>query len=69
MAYRLEDDSEMPWGKYKYERMADIPADYFHYLWTSKKTMFKDNYDSHVADYIRRHLDRLRKLYPDGIWS
>lgn len=68
MAYRLEDDSPMPWGMHKGILMKDIPADYFHYLW-SKKDGLKNNHENHVADYIRNHLDRLRKLHPDGIWS
>jgi uncharacterized protein (DUF3820 family) len=30
----LTDDSPMPFGKHKGELLVDIPADYFHWLWT-----------------------------------
>lgn len=35
MAYlvRLDDESEMPWGKYKGEQMINVPDDYLIYIY------------------------------------
>lgn len=46
--------------------MQDVPASYFHYLWSNG---MKDDKQSDVADYIRRNLSALRQEYKDGIWS
>ena len=62
----LTDTDPMPWGKYSGERMASVPAQWFHWLWSqgsnSKKT------DSPVINYIRANLAALKMDYPDGIW-
>jgi Putative quorum-sensing-regulated virulence factor len=55
----------MPFGKHKGKPMQDVPASYLHFLWSSG---FKDNYDSNVADYIRRNLNALKQEYGDGVW-
>lgn len=61
----LEDTSPMLWGKYKGQPMADVPASYFHWLWSNGK---KDDKFCPVADYIRRNLSGLKQEYEDGIW-
>lgn len=62
----LDDLDKMPFGKHKGEPMQDVPAAYFHYLWTNG--MSKKKHDP-VADYIRRNLTALKQEHPDGIWE
>jgi len=47
-------------------QMQDVPASYFHWLWTNGKD--KDM-RCPVADYIRRNLAVLESEHPDGIWQ
>ena len=61
----LTDTDKMPFGKYKGEPMQDVPASYFHWLWSFGRDQ---NKLCPVADYIRRNKDILEKEYPDGIW-
>jgi len=61
----LKDTDKMPFGKYEGERMQDVPASYFHWLWTNGK---KEDKFCPVGDYIRRNLSALQQEYPDGIW-
>lgn len=61
----LTDTDIMPFGKYKGERMEDVPASYLHWLWTNGK---KEDKQCPVAGYIRLNLHALAKEYPDGIW-
>jgi len=56
----------MTFGKYKGERMQDVPANYLHWLWGQGK--MNDNLCP-VSFYIRSNLEALKKEYPDGIWS
>lgn len=62
----MKDTDAMPFGKWKGLPMADVPADYFHFLWANGK---KDDKQCNVADYIRRNLSALKQEYPDGIWT
>jgi len=62
----LNDLSPMPFGKHKGEPMQDVPASYFHYLWTSG---LRDDKQSNVAAYIRRNLSALKQEHPDGLWA
>ena len=64
----LDDLDLMPWGMYRQKGipLQDIPASYFHHLWTTGKNAERF---CPVADYIRRNLHSLKKEYPDGIWS
>jgi len=62
----LDDLDKMPFGKHRGVPMQDVPASYFHFLWTNG---LKDDKRSDVANYIRRNLDALKKEHPDGIWS
>lgn len=66
---KLKDTSKMPWGIHAAAglRMQDVPASYFHWLWTKKG--FKDNKVDPVAIYIREKLNALKMEYPDGIWG
>ena len=64
-SYRLEDDSEMPFGKYKGFRMNAVPADYLHYLWTNG---LSEDERSSVADYIKRRIKALGMEDQDAIW-
>ena len=66
----LEDTDWMPFGKYGHKSndvrmMQDVPASYFHWLWTNGKSQ---DLNCPVADYIRRNLSALQQEYPDGIW-
>jgi uncharacterized protein (DUF3820 family) len=62
---KLDDLSNMPFGKYKGVKMQDVPASYLFWLWTNGK----ENEKGDVADYIRENLHNLEKEYPDGIWK
>jgi uncharacterized protein (DUF3820 family) len=61
----LSDLSPMPFGKFKGKPMQDVPASYFHWLWSNGK---KDDKQCEVAAYIRENLNALRKEFTDGIW-
>jgi len=69
----LTDQSPMPWGKYGPApkgaglRMEDVPASYFHWLWTEGGKA--GDKVCPVSDYIRRNLASLKLDYPDGIWD
>lgn len=65
MATALTDRNVMPFGKYKGERMEDVPASYLHWLWTNGKEHDKL---CPVAGYIRENLTHLEREHPDGIW-
>lgn len=61
----LQDLDKMPFGKFTGKLMQDVPADYFHYLWTHG---MENDKVSPVAKYIRKNLGALKKEHPDGIW-
>lgn len=56
----------MPFGMHRGKEMQEVPASYFHYLWTTGK---REDKTCPVAAYIRRNLDALKKEHPDGIWD
>ena len=60
----MDDLDLMPFGAHKGKPMQDVPASYFHYLWTHG--MEKE--DKPVANYIRANLNALKQEHPDGIW-
>ena len=62
----LTDQDPMPFGKYKGEKMEDVPAGYLHWLWVNFKG--KDRYCA-VGRYIKDNMAALAKEYPDGIWE
>lgn len=47
----LNDDSLMPWGKYKGTKMANVPADYLQWLYDNDKC------SGNVKAYIEDNLD------------
>lgn len=61
----LKDTDPMPFGKYKGQKMQDVPASYLHWLWCEGK---KHEKLCPVADYIRRNKSALEQEYNDGIW-
>lgn len=66
----LEDTDKMPFGKYSKlpygpKLMQDVPASYFHYLWTAGMNQETEN---PVHQYIKKNLDALKTEHPDGIW-
>jgi len=63
---KLEDLSPMPFGMHRGKPMQDVPASYFHWLWTTGK---REDKTCPVADYIRRNLHALKKEHSDGIWD
>jgi hypothetical protein len=63
----LLDEDPMPFGKHKGEKMADVPADYFNWLWI--ETGKRYDFENDVACYIRRNLDALKQENPDLIWE
>lgn len=56
-SYRLQDFSKMPFGYYKDQTMADVPADYL--LWCHDK--FSTN--NVVFQYAEENLDVLKHEY------
>lgn len=71
----LTDKSPMPFGEHKDKPMEEVPADYFHFLWTKGgyKSLLKASgsiSNRHkVARYIQSRLNHLRSEHPDGIWD
>jgi len=71
----LEDTDKMPSisnyepkGAHLGKHMSDVPASYFHFLWT--KCGFKDRTDTNpIAEYIQRNMNALQLEHPDGIWE
>lgn len=61
----LDDDSKMPFGKYRGHPMSDVPASYFHYLWNDGLKYRTTN----VSRYIKKNLDALKMEYQDGLWD
>ena len=63
----MTDKCLMPWGMHKGVKMQDVPAKYFHWLWTEeKKYQVKSCL---VAEYISRNLEALQKENEDLIWE
>lgn len=50
----LDDDSIMPWGKFKGTKMGNIPAEYLLWLYENDKC------DEPVREYIEDNLDVIR---------
>lgn len=62
----LTDLDAMPFGQHKGIPMSDVPAGYFHFLWTHG---MREDKQSNVAAYIRKNLNALKMEYRDGIWD
>jgi uncharacterized protein (DUF3820 family) len=52
---KLTDNSPMPWGKYKGDKMVNVPASYLLWLHENNKC------GGDVKEYIIENLDVLRK--------
>ena len=52
---KLTDESLMPFGKYKGEKMANVPAAYL--LWLDKQTSL----NMYVKEYIKENMEVLQK--------
>jgi len=52
---KLTDESPMPWGKYKGDKMIDVPAYYLMWLYENK------HYSKDVKEYIDDNLDVLKE--------
>jgi uncharacterized protein (DUF3820 family) len=63
----LLDTDKMPFGKYKGTLMMNVPASYFHWLWTNGMDE-KTELDP-VANYINNNLSALKKEYKDSLWN
>lgn len=50
----LDDDSIMPWGKFKGTKMGNVPAEYLLWLYENDKC------DEPVREYIEDNLDVIR---------
>jgi len=61
----LNDLSSMPFGKHRGKLLQDVPASYFHYLWTQED--FKKS-SPDLWKYIKDNLHALKQEYTDGIW-
>lgn len=51
----LNDNSPMPWGKYKGTDMEDVPASYLLWLWNEGKC------SGNVKEYIKDNLEVLEQ--------
>jgi hypothetical protein len=66
---QLTDLDPMPFGKHRDVPMQDVPASYFHFLWTNERDpMSRKAKVDPVAEYIERNLPALKQEHPDGIW-
>jgi len=52
---KLTDSSLMPWGKFKGDKMINVPASYLLWLYDSGKC------SNDVKEYIKDNLDVLKK--------
>lgn len=50
----MNDDSIMPWGKWKGRQMADVPADYLLWLYENNKA------SGEVLQYIKDNLEVIK---------
>lgn len=60
---KLDDNSKMPFGKYKGLLMSDVPVNYLHWYWHNGDKR------SDVGEYIKENLDALKMENKDLIWS
>ncbi len=60
----LEDNSPMPFGKYKGRQMSDVPASYLHWFYNAKE----ENKYTDVGRYISTSIEALKLEDKDLIW-
>jgi hypothetical protein len=61
----MTDETPMPFGKYKGQKMKHVPADYLLWLWDCGPELHK--VESGVAAYIRANFAAIMKDAPDII--
>ena len=67
---QLQDTDKMPWGMHGGVLMQEVPASYFHWLWTNERDPMKLKVKTNpVAEYIQRNILALKEEYEDGIWE
>lgn len=66
-ANKMNDDSIMPFGKYKGRKMSHVPAEYLHWVWHNIK-IGNDNMML-VRDYIYDNMNVLEEENEDLIWD
>ena len=54
----MTDESLMPFGKHKGKPLADVPDDYFLYLW--RQPDFAANRRSELYQYIKENMDAIQ---------
>lgn len=67
MPEELTDDSLMPFGKHKGERMGDVPAKYLIWLWDGETNDDPIGSDTPVGKYIKNNLAQLARMLPNTI--
>lgn len=65
-ACALQDTDKITFGKYKGKRLEEVPAKYFHWLWTNGKS--DEVMTDLIAEYIFRNIPALMKEFSNGIW-
>ena len=60
---KLNDQSIMPFGKYKGKKMENVPASYLHWLYTQQFC------DKKIEGYVEDNMEALMKEYSNGIWK
>ena len=63
----MNDDSIMPFGKYRGQKMANVPVNYLHWLWNNCKV--GDDNLKDVRNYIYENLHVLKEENDDLIWD
>lgn len=58
-AMKLTDESPMPFGKHKGDKMVNVPASYLMWLYDNNKC------NAEVREYIKENLDVLQKEIKD----
>ena len=62
----LNDEDKMPLGKYRGEKMIDVPASYYNWFWHNGGKFVCKN--DPVANYILRNKSALELENKDLIW-
>lgn len=60
----LNDDSPMPFGKYKGQPMKQVPTEYLHWYWSRTERA-----NAPLNEYIKRNLAALEDENDDLLWT
>ena len=61
----LSEESLMPFGKHKGEKMSEVPVAYLHWLYTNTE---KKPFNRGVFTWIKKNKASLEEKYPDELW-